>query len=263
MKKFTLALLALSLLAACTSEKQMKEQMAKIVKENPEVILGAIDAHPDKFIEALNNAVKKAQEGQGKKREDEEKKQLEEAFNNPLKAEIRSDESIRGTKGAPITLVEYSDFECPFCSRGYSTVMELMDKYKGKIAFIYKHLPLSFHPQAMISSQYYEAVRLQSAEKAYQFHDKIYKNQGALKNGEPFLKKSAQELGVDMKKLAADVTSEAVKKRIEADMEEAGKYGFQGTPGFLINGVPVRGAYPANHFEGIISELQKRGKISL
>ncbi len=263
MKKFTLAALLLSLLAGCTSEKNLKDQMAKIMKENPDVVIGAIDANPDKFIEALNNAVKKAQEGQGKKREEEEKKQLEESFNNPLKAEIRSDEAIRGTKGAPITLVEYSDFECPFCSRGFNTVMELMDKYKGKIQFVYKHLPLSFHPQAMISSQYYEALRLQSPEKAFEFHDKIYKNQGALKNGEAFLKKIAQEVKADMKQLAKDVNSEAVKKRIDADMEEAAKYGFQGTPGFLINGVPVRGAYPANHFEGIISELQKRGKISL
>jgi protein-disulfide isomerase len=263
MKKFTLSLLMLSFLAACTSEKQLKDQMAKIMKENPEVVIGAIESNPDKFIDALNAAVRKAQEGQGKKREEEEKKQLEEAFNNPLKADIRSDESIRGTKGAPITLVEYSDFECPFCSRGFSTVMELMEKYKGKIQFIYKHLPLSFHPQAMIASQYYEAIRLQNAEKAFQFHDKIYKNQGALKNGEPFLKKAAKEVGADMTKLAKDITSEEVKKRIDADMEEAAKYGFQGTPGFLINGVPVRGAYPANHFEGIVSELQKRGKISL
>ncbi len=263
MKNFTLAILLLGLISACTSEKQLKEQMTKVIKENPEVVLGAIDAHPEKFIEALNNAVKKAQEGQGKKREDEEKKQLEESFNKPLTANIRSDESIRGTKGAPIILVEYSDFECPFCSRGFNTVMELMEKYKGKIQFIYKHLPLSFHPQAMITSQYYEAIRLQNEGKAFEFHDKIYKNQGLLKNGEAFLKKAAQEVKADMKKLAADVNSEAVKKRIEADMEEAAKFGFQGTPGFLLNGVPVRGAYPMNHFEGIVSELQKRGKITL
>jgi protein-disulfide isomerase len=244
---------------ACTS----KDDLKKMMKENPEIITEAIEANPEKFIDALNNAVKAAQDGQGKKREVDEKKALEDSFNNPVLAEIRPDESFRGEKDAPITLIEYSDFECPFCSRGYNTVMELMEKYKGKIRFAYKHLPLSFHPQAMPAAQYYEAIRLQSPEKAWQFHDAIYKNQRALQNGEKFLKEEAKKLKVDMAKLAKDVTSEAVQKRIAADVAEAGKYGFQGTPGFLLNGIPVKGAYPTQHFDDLISELKKRGKISL
>lgn len=259
MKKLFFLASALILATACTS----KDELKKMLKENPDIITEAIEANPDKFIDALNNAVKAAQEGQAKKREEDEKKSLEESFNNPLQAEIRSDESFRGPKDAPITLVEYSDFECPFCSRGYSTVMELMKKYEGKIRFVYKHLPLSFHPQAMPAAQYYEAIRLQSPEKAWQFHDRIYKDQRKLQNGEAFLKSLAKELKVDMAKLEKDAKSEAVQKRIEADMAEAAKFGFQGTPGFLLNGVPVRGAYPASHFDSLIGELKKRGKISL
>lgn len=258
MKK-SLLMIAVFALTACTS----KDDLKKVMKENPDIITEAIEANPEKFIDALNNAVKKAQEGQGAKREEEEKKQLEESFNNPLVAEIRSDESFRGNKDAPITLIEYSDFECPFCSRGFSTVMELMEKYKGKIRFAYKHLPLSFHPQAMITSQYYEAIRLQSEEKAWEFHDAIYKDQRKLQNGEKFLKEVATKLKVDMKKLASDKDSEKVTKRIEADMAEASKFGFQGTPGFLLNGIPVKGAYPSAHFDSLIEELKKRGKVSL
>ena len=259
MKSSILLVAALVMAVACTS----KDDLKKMMKENPEIITEAIEANPEKFIDALNNAVKAAQEGQGKKREVDEKKALEDSFNNPVLAEIRPDESFRGEKDAPITLIEYSDFECPFCSRGYNTVMELMEKYKGKIRFAYKHLPLSFHPQAMPAAQYYEAIRLQSPEKAWQFHDAIYKNQRALQNGEKFLKEEAKKLKVDMAKLAKDVTSEAVQKRIAADVAEAGKYGFQGTPGFLLNGIPVKGAYPTQHFDDLISELKKRGKISL
>jgi protein-disulfide isomerase len=259
MKSVFALLVSMLMLSACTS----KDDLKKMIKENPEIITEAIEANPEKFIDALNSAVKAAQEGQGKKREEEEKKALEESFNNPLQAEIRSDESFRGQAEAPITLIEYSDFECPFCSRGFNTVMELMEKYKGKIRFAYKHLPLSFHPQAMISSQYYEAIRLQSPEKAWQFHDRIYKDQRKLQNGEAFLKTLAKELKVDMTKLAADVKSESVKKRIDADMAEAAKFGFQGTPGFLLNGIPVKGAYPLTHFDGLIEELKKRGKISI
>lgn len=259
MKRLVLFSLAAFMATACTS----KEDIKKMLKENPDIITEAIEANPVKFIDALNNAVKIAQEGEGKRREEEEKKALEESFNNPLQAEIRSDESFRGNKDAPITLVEYSDFECPFCARGFNTVQELMKKYEGKIRFVYKHLPLSFHPQAMPASQYYEAIRLQDPKKAWEFHDRIYKDQRKLQNGEAFLKSIAKDLKVDMKKLEKDIKSEAVQKRIDADMAEAAKFGFQGTPGFLLNGVPVKGAYPTSHFEGLVDELVKRGKIKL
>lgn len=260
MKRIILLTAVVVFATACTTSK---DDLKKMLKENPDIITEAIEANPAKFIDALNNAVKIAQEGEGKRREEEEKKALEESFNNPLQPEIRADESFRGDKDAPITLVEYSDFECPFCSRGFSTVMELMNKYKGKIRFVYKHLPLSFHPQAMPASQYYEAIRLQDPAKAWQFHDAIYKNQRALQNGEKFLEAEAKKLKVDMTKLKKDVKSEAVQARIDADMAEAAKFGFQGTPGFLLNGVPVKGAYPTSHFEGLIEELKKRGKISI
>jgi protein-disulfide isomerase len=259
MKRLLVLSAILALAVGCTS----KDDLKKMIKENPEIITEAIEANPEKFIDALNNAVKAAQEGQGKKREEEEKKALEDSFNNPLQAEIRSDESFRGSKDAPITLIEYSDFECPFCSRGFSTVMELMNKYQGKIRFVYKHLPLSFHPNAMPASQYYEAIRLQSPEKAWEFHDRIYKDQRKLQNGEAFLKSIAKDLKVDMNKLAKDIKSEAVQSRIDADMAEAAKFGFQGTPGFILNGVPVKGAYPTSHFVQLIEELKKRGKINL
>ena len=259
MKRMIFLAAALVLATACTS----KEDLKKMLKENPDIITEAIEANPNKFIDALNNAVKAAQEGEGKKREEEEKKALEESFNNPLQAEIRSDESFRGNKDAPITLVEYSDFECPFCSRGFNTVQELLKKYDGKIRFVYKHLPLSFHPQAMPAAQYYEAIRLQDPEKAWKFHDRIYQDQRKLQNGESFLKSIAKDLKVDMARLEKDAKSEAVQKRIDADMAEAAKFGFQGTPGFLLNGIPVKGAYPTSHFDGLIEELKKRGKINL
>ena len=138
-----------------------------------------------------------------------------------------------------------------------------MKAYPGKVAFIYKHLPLSFHKQAMIASQYYEGIRLQDEKKAFKFHDLVFEKQRQLRNGESFLKKLAKQVGADMAKLEKTVNSESVKKRIEEDMQEAAGFGMQGTPGFLINGVPVKGAYPFSHFKGIIEELTKRGKLKL
>ena len=249
----------IGLLVSCTS----KDSLKKMLVDNPDILTEAIEKNPSAILESLNKAVKKAQEGEEKKRDDDEKKQLEASFNNPLTPVLRSDESYRGSKDGVITLVEYSDFQCPYCSRGYKTVMSLLEKYKDKIRFVYKHLPLSFHPQAMITSQYYEAIRLQSPDKAFEFHDKIYDEQKKLENGEAFLKEAAKSVGADMAKLAKDVNSEAVIKRIKEDEAEAGKYGFQGTPGFIINGIPVKGAYPVEHFTGLVDELVKRGKLKI
>lgn len=265
MKFLNLLIVFLSavLLLSCTSDEKMKEQISKILKDDPKVLTEAIEKHPAEFIDALQKAAKNAQEEMGKRREEDDKKKLEESFEKPLVAEIRSDESIRGPKDAPLTLVEYSDFECPFCSRGYETVIALLKKYEGKIRFVYKHLPLSFHEQAMITSQYYEAIRLQDEKKAFAFHDEIFKNQRKLKNGVAFLDATVKQVGADLAKVKKDFNSPAVTKRIEADVKEAGSFGMQGTPGFILNGVPVRGAYPPEYFGTIVDELVKRGKLKL
>ncbi len=261
--QLTLLLLGSLIFTSCTSNEKMKEQISEILKNDPKILTAAIEKHPAEFIEALQKAAKIAQEELGKKREQEEKQKLEESFDKPLTADIRKDESIRGPKDAPITLVEYSDFECPFCSRGFETVQTLLKKYEGKIRFVYKHLPLSFHEQAMISAQYYEAIRLQNEKKAFAFHDLIFKNQAKLKNGVGFLDATAKEVGADMNKLKKDLNSAAVTARIEADVKEAGSFGMQGTPGFLLNGIPVKGAYPTEYFVGLIEELQKKGKLKI
>lgn len=255
------ALMAVLILSACTQVNE--KDLGEMLKKNPNLITDAIKENPSEFIEALNTAVKQAQGDQRKKAAEAEQKRLEESYNNPLKPEIREGEVIRGTPGAPITLVEYSDFECPFCSKGYETVTELLEKYKGKIQFVYKHLPLSFHPNAMPAAKYFEAIRLQSKEKAGKFHDEIFENFSKVRNGEKFFKAIAKKLNVDMKKLEKDLDSDVVEKRINEDLAEAKKFGFQGTPGFLINGIPVKGAYPASHFEEIVKELVKRGKLKL
>ena len=261
-RSLLLVLCIAALLGGC-SDAGFNGKLKKALKEDPSILAEAIEANPADFMMAVQKAARNAQEEMAKKRKEEEQKKLTEAYDNPLTPEIRKDETIRGTKGAPIVLVEYSDFECPYCARGFKTVMALLDKYKGKVQFIYKHLPLSFHRNAIITSQYYEALRLQSEALAIKFHDEIYNDQSKLRTGENYLKSVAKKLGANMDKLQKDYKSKAVMDRIDADQKEAAKYDMQGTPGFIINGVPVKGAYPVEHFVQIIDELQKRGKLKL
>lgn len=251
-------------LSSCNSGAGIsKDGLKKLLAENPDILVEAIEKNPEKILTALQKAASGMRETLAKKAKDKEKLQLEASFDKPLVPVIRKDESIRGTKGGPITIVEYSDFQCPFCSRGFKTVLAILNKYKGKVQFIYKHLPLDFHPQALIASQYYEAIRLQDELKAFKFHDLIFARQGKLRNGKKFLDGLAKEVGADMAKLTKDYNSDFINNRIKDDMKEAAKFGFQGTPGFLLNGVPIRGALPPEYFENIVNELKKRGKITL
>ncbi len=260
MKKGLLSLLIVTLLVltSCVS----KDQVRKMLKEDPTILTDAVKANPYEFVEALNSAVRDAQKVQASKRQEKEAKELEKRFDDPLKPVFRKDESIRsGNRNSPIVLVEYSDFQCPFCVKGFATVLQLLKEHGTKIQFVYKHLPLSFHDQAMIASQYYEAIRLQSAKKAFKFHDEIYNQQPKLRNGEKFLKKLAKKVGANMRRLKKDLHSKLVIKRIQEDLEEAKKFGMQGTPGFILNGVPIKGAYPKSHFDKILSKLKEKGKL--
>ncbi len=247
------ALVALPAAAAVPTRDELKQALDK----NPDLVLGALK-RADKaaffqlVIEAQNDFRQKQAEME-QKRENEER---ENAFKNPLKPALDSKTRFRGDKTAPITLVEYSDFECPFCARGYQTVEALRKKYGSKLRFVFKHLPLTnMHPKAMPAAQWMEAIALQNPEKAWTFHDKMFENQDKL--GDEFFRATAKELGVDVAKAEKDLESKAVKDKIEADINEAKSFKFDGTPGFVINGVPLRGAYPPEAFEPVISRFLK------
>jgi protein-disulfide isomerase len=233
-------------------------QLKKTLENNPDILTNVIEKHPDKVMEALQAAARNAQQGSREREMKEEETRREEEFKNPKVAEIGDNRATRGPKDAPIVLIEYSDFQCPFCSRGFRTVEEVMSKYKGKVRFMYKHLPLDFHPLAEPAAKMFEAIALQDNEKAYKFHDEVFSNQDKLKdNGEKFLESAAKKAGADVAKMKKDMNGEEVKKRIEADMAEAKKFGFSGTPGFLVSGVSLKGAYPKEEFEKIIDRILK------
>lgn len=252
MKAFKV-LLALAVVAGLTG-CMGKDSLKKTLKENPDILVEAIEENPAKIMDALNNAVRKAQQQQFEEREKGLAQERDEEFKNPKQPAI-DEERIWGNKSAPITIVEYSDFECPFCKRGYSTLEEVTKKYGDKVRVLFKHLPLDFHPMAMPAAQYYEAIRLQGIDKAKKFHDYVFEKQQELgSRKEKFLDEAAKKAGADLAQVKKDINTEKVKKVVEADMEEARKFGFNGTPGFLVNGVSIRGAYPAEEFSKIIDQ---------
>ncbi|OFZ22416.1 MAG: hypothetical protein A2202_03665 [Bdellovibrionales bacterium RIFOXYA1_FULL_36_14] len=251
------------LVVSCVSDKDFKEKVKKAIEENPEIVIDAISKKPHEFVQVLQKAVNETRMVEEKKAREDEQKKLEAHFNNPLAPQIGETESIRGEKDAPITLVMFSDFQCPYCVQGVNTVNKLREKYGRKIRYVYKHLPLVSlgHAQAPLAAEYFEAIAMQSVEKAYKFHDELYSNQRNIQNGETFFKAVVKKLNIDANKLSADLKSERVKKKMENDQMEAQKFEFQGTPGFLLNGIPIYGAYPIEYFESIIGRLKQSGKL--
>ncbi|MBC7743185.1 MAG: thioredoxin domain-containing protein [Bdellovibrionaceae bacterium] len=245
------AVSALTFASCAPSAKQLKEAIEK----DPSIVFAAIEKDPVKFIEVVNKAAQDAQQGQAAKAQDDEKKSRQAEFANPLKPDVSGDRVVFGNKDAPVTIVEYSDFQCPYCSRGFQTIQEVRKEYGDKVRIIFKHLPLDFHPLAMPAAKYFEAIAKQDHKKAEKFHDMVFENQGMLKDkGEGYFKEAAKKVGADMKKVEADIKDESIAKKIAADMEEAKKFNMSGTPGFIINGVSLRGAYPLPAFKDIIDQ---------
>lgn len=249
LKVFALAAATL-LVAACTPSVS---QMKKLISDNPEIITEAMEKNPGKFGEAIQKAAYEARRQAQAKMEEDKKKEMEEQFKNPKKVPL-DNRPIRGAKDAAMVLVIYSDFQCPYCQRGAATVEELRSKYGDKLKIVFKHLPLDFHPMAMPAAKRFEAIAKQSPEKAWAYHDMLFKNQQKMSEGEKFLDESAKKVGANVAQMKKDMESEDVKKIIEADMKEAGELGVRGTPGFIMNGVVVHGALPAQAFEEIVAK---------
>lgn len=234
-----------------------KDQLKKTLVENPEILFEVIEKNPAKFLEVVNKAAREAQTKARENQAKAEEQRLEEEFKNPKKPNIAG-ETFQGVDSAPIVIVEYSDFECPYCSRGYEVVKRIKEAYSGKVKFIYKHLPLDFHPKALPAAQIFEAIAIQDKAKAFKFHDRVFENQDKLKTGgEKWMESIAKDLGINMKKMKKDMKGATVKAKIDAHIAEAKKFGISGTPGFIINGVTLKGAYPFPEFKKIIDKTLK------
>lgn len=159
-----------------------------------------------------------------------------------------------GNADAPVTIVEISDFQCPFCSRVGPTMKQIKDTYgPSKVRIVWKHQPLPFHQQARPAHEAAAAVHaIAGSEAFWKFHDQAFANQQAL-TPENF-EKWAQAAGVDMAKFKEAVSSKKYAAKVDEDMALANKVGATGTPAFRINGVTVVGAQPFEKFKEVIDQ---------
>lgn len=164
-----------------------------------------------------------------------------------------------GPDDAPITIVEFSDYQCPFCSRFHDeTYQALLDAYPGQIRFVYRNLPLSFHQNAQMSA---EAALCAGDQNAYwEMHEVLFANQASLNNPEgttleqAVYNQYAQELNLDVTTFEGCMTSHKFAQFIEEDMAFSTNLGVQSTPTFFVNGLAIVGAQPLSSFQQLIDK---------
>jgi protein-disulfide isomerase len=210
---------------------QVKEQIAQYL-ERP-----AAQAAQQAFVEKL-------------------KKDMQVVVNlKPPRVTVAAEGPSRGAASAPITIVEFSDFQCPYCSKAEETVDKVLKAYEGKVRLVYRDFPLPFHPQAQKAAEAAHCAGDQG--KYWEMHEKLFANQKAL---EPTaLKGYAKELKLDEAKFEKCLDSGSQAQLVASNKSAGEKVGVTGTPAFFVNGYMLNGAQPYEEFKSLIDqELAKK-----
>jgi protein-disulfide isomerase len=157
-----------------------------------------------------------------------------------LAVPVSAHDHVHGAATAPITLVQYGDYECSYCGRAYPIVKAVQKALGAKLRFVFRNYPLTqSHPHALHAAEVAEAVALH--HDFWAIHDMLYQHQAALDDRS--LLGYAQELGLDPEKVARDASGASVMGRIKADVDGGDRSGVEGTPAFYINGEQLEGSW--------------------
>ncbi len=158
---------------------------------------------------------------------------------------------IQGPANAAITLLEYGDYECPYCGEAYSIVKEIQERLGDRLCFVFRNFPLrNMHPHAEHAAEAAEAAGAQG--KFWEMHDALFENQETLEDED--ISELALELGLDAKRLMDDVRKSANAARIQEDFRSGTRSGVNGTPSFFINGVRFDGDWEGDELFAALSE---------
>jgi predicted DsbA family dithiol-disulfide isomerase len=174
------------------------------------------------------------------------------------RVEVDSSGPSLGAADAPVTIVAFSDYECPYCQKADPAVKEVLQAYKGKVRLVYKEFPLPNHPNAQKASE--AALCAHEQGKYWEMHDKLFANQTALEV--EALKGYARDLALDTARFDLCLDSDAKRADVRAGLKAGEAAGVTGTPAFFVNGRLISGAVPFERFKELIdAELAGSGKL--
>jgi protein-disulfide isomerase len=231
-------------LFGCTSpngtNSQLEAQVLEIIRNNPQVIVESVQA----YQETQQNDVQQARQAF-----------LQQMSTDP--SAIIGNSPVRGAAAKNIVIVEFSDFQCPFCAKAHETVNQFMEKHQGEVTLTYKHLPLTqIHTQALPAAKAAWAAGQQG--KFWEYHDALFNQQPEL--GESLYQTIAQTLNLDLEQFNSDRQGEAAQAAIEEDLILARRLGINGTPFFFMNEEPFSGAVELSEMETILARIKSTGR---
>jgi protein-disulfide isomerase len=167
----------------------------------------------------------------------------------PPTVEVSSDDDpALGPQDAPVTIIEFSDFQCPYCRRVQPTLKRLLQEYEGRVKLVFRDFPLrNSHPQAQKAAEAAQCAAEQ--QKFWPYHDKLFAT-SSLEVAD--LKRYAQEVGLDTGQFDACLDSNKFAEEIEADLQDGQNAGVSATPSFFVNGQPISGAVPYERFQEVV-----------
>jgi protein-disulfide isomerase len=219
------------------SDATLESKVLDIIRKNPKVILESVKAY---------------QQGQQSQQEELRQKVLSQIKTEPRL--IIRDSPTTGSKSQKIVLAEFSDFQCPYCSRAHATINQFMALHEDKVTLVYKHFPLvEIHNEAQGAAQASWAAQQQG--KFWEYHDRLFEQQKQL--GEEFYVSVAKDLKLDLAKFNQDRNSASAKQAIAKDIELGKSLGINGTPSFVMNGLTFSGALDLSEMEAKLAEVGK------
>jgi len=222
------------------NDDELREFVKQVIRENPQLI-----------FETVNDYVKELQKQKRKEQAAHKKMSMEELMAKRVKDKILPHSPVIGPENAPVTIIEYSDFQCPGCARASELIGELMQEFPGKIKRVFKNNVLRNHVFALEAAKAAMAAGAQG--KFWEFHDMLFFTGPKL--NEDSLVNSAKELNLDMEKFNRDRKSEETAKAIETDKADTRKLELHSTPSFVINGILIKGSRPKSFFIPLIQRL--------
>lgn len=168
-----------------------------------------------------------------------------------LAVPVSNTDHVRGNRNAPLTLLEYGDYECPYCREAFPVVKRIEKRLGKELLFVFRNFPMSqVHPRALPAALAAEAAGAQ--EKFWEMHDLLYEHQEALSDTDLF--RYARSLKLDIKRFGEDMESPQIQNRIRADFLGGARSGVNGTPTFFINGIRHDGDYDFGSLEAALEE---------
>ena len=233
--------LAIAGISPPPSRAMDKNEVEKIIQEY-------LSAHPEEVAAAMRKF-------QMEQRIAQQEAEIRLALRNRVDVPV-GDSPAMGPDNAPITIVEFSDFQCPYCARSVATVHTLMERHKGRARLVFKHSPLAFHAKAPQAHRASMAAGEQG--KFWEYRQALMAKQddwGKANDSRARFIAYAGDMGMDAEKFAMDMDNPEFQKRLEADQELGLAMGVQGTPTYFVNGAKVVGAQDLAYFEKVIKAV--------